>query len=87
MTKQIANEQLIFTPDSEPYLGRQTVHVLDQVIVTCLDVNARTAPLTHEISKSELPLAACQIIPSGVSLAPSIREISFGRDTCMARLS
>ena len=64
-----------YTPSDEPYLGRETVFVLDNLIVACLKENSRTAPLTHNIDKTDLQLAACQLIPQGVSVALSIREL------------
>jgi hypothetical protein len=75
MKAQTENQPIIFSPDNEPYLGGDTVRVLDELIVVCLDVNGRVAPHTHQIEKSDLQLAACQIIPSGISLALSIREL------------
>lgn len=66
---------IIFTPDNEPYLGREALLAFDQLIVACLEENERIAPLTRDIEKSRLQFAACQIIPSGISLALSIREL------------
>lgn len=65
----------IFTPDNEPYLGRKTLHVFDKTIVACLKANSKIASKTHVADKSRLQLAACQIIPSGISLALSTREL------------
>lgn len=67
--------KVVFTPQDEPYWGREALRVFDELIVVCLEVNSRTAPHTHKIEKNELQLAACQIIPSGISLALSIREL------------
>ena len=67
--------KVIFTPHDEPYLGRETVRAFDELIVVCLEVNSRIAPGTHKIEKDDLQWAACQIIPSGISLALSIREL------------
>jgi len=75
MDTQIQNVKIIFTPDDEPYLGRETVHVFDQLIVACMKANASIAPRTHQIEKNDLQWAACQIIPSGISVALSIREL------------
>ena len=65
----------IFTPDDEPYLGRQSVFQFDQVIISCLKVNAHVASYTHNHKLTLLQQAACQIIPQGINLALSIREL------------
>ncbi len=65
----------IFTPDNEPYLGRESVFHFDQVILSCLEANAEIATYTHQNKLSELQKAACQIIPQGINLALSIREL------------
>lgn len=65
----------VFTPDTEPYLGRHKLLVFDEMIIACLKCNAVAAPYTHRIEKSEIQWAACQIIPSGISLSLSIREL------------
>lgn len=65
----------IYTPDNEPYLGRETVFAFDTAIVACLKANEHIAPYTHKIEKSDIQLAACQIIPQGISIALSIREL------------
>lgn len=56
-------------------MGHEAVCVLDQLIVVCLKANSRTAPRTHEIEKNDLQWAACQLIPAGISLTLSIREL------------
>lgn len=66
---------LVFSPTSEPYLGRQSVFHFDQVIVSCLEANADVAAYTHAHQLSDLQRAACQIIPQGINLALSIREL------------
>ncbi|HEY4846980.1 MAG TPA: hypothetical protein VIH87_04085 [Methylocella sp.] len=65
----------IFRPDNEPYLGRESLVAFDQLIVACLKANEQIASKTHVADKSRLQLAACQIIPSGISLALSTREL------------
>jgi hypothetical protein len=65
----------IFTPDNEPYIGRQSVFHFDQVILTCLEANAQVASYTHNHELTPLQQAACQIIPQGINLALSIREL------------
>lgn len=65
----------IFTPDNEPYLGRETVYAFDNLIIACMESNTTLAPLTHKINKTDLQMAACQLIPQGISIALSIREL------------
>jgi hypothetical protein len=69
------NRKVVFTPSDEPYLGRETVRTLDQLIIVCLQTNSRIAPQTHVLEKNDLQWAACQIIPAGISLTLSIREL------------
>jgi hypothetical protein len=67
----------VFTPDDETYLGRQSVFHFDEVIIACLEANAEVANHTriHSNKLSDLQRAACQIIPQGINLALSIREL------------
>lgn len=65
----------VFTPDNEPYLGRASVFHFDQVIVSCLEANAEIAAYTHTHQLNELQRAASQIVPQGINLALSIREL------------
>jgi len=69
--------KVVFTPYDEPYLGRQSVFHFDQVIVSCLEANADVAKYTHahKHDLSDLQKSACQIIPQGINLALSIREL------------
>lgn len=68
-------ENVTFTPDNEPYLGRQSLFAFDNLIVACLEINSQVAPLTHNLQLNEIQSAASQIIPSGISLSLSIREL------------
>ncbi len=65
----------VFTPENEPYLGRTSVFAFDQVIVILLKENGQIAAYTHDHELSDLQMAACQIIPQGINLALSIREL------------
>ncbi len=65
----------VFTPDNEPYLGRASVFHFDQVILSCLEANAEVAAYTHTHQLDDLQRAACQIVPQGINLALSIREL------------
>lgn len=65
----------VYTPGNEPYLGRETVLAFDNLIIACMNANEHIAPYTCKIKKSDLQWAACQIIPQGISIALSIREL------------
>ncbi|HEX9897456.1 MAG TPA: hypothetical protein VGA85_07370 [Dehalococcoidales bacterium] len=65
----------VYLPDNEPYLGRASVYNFDKVIMSCLEQNAEVATYTHHTQLSDLQKAACQIIPQGINLALTIREL------------
>jgi hypothetical protein len=75
--KLMDQKHAVFLPENEPYLGRESVYHFDQIIISCLDVNRGVAAFTqtHRESLSNLQRAACQIIPQGINLALSIREL------------
>ena len=70
-------DHMIFTPDTEPYLGRESVFCFDKVICSCLEANTHVATYTriNESTMTGLQRAACQLIPQGIHLALSIREL------------
>lgn len=63
----------IIAPD--PYLGRTLLYSLDLLIPAYMTINTQIAQWTHGRDLSPLQKAACQIIPSGISIALSIREM------------
>jgi len=65
----------VYLPNNEPYLGRASVYSFDQVIMSCLEQNADVAAYTHRTQLSDIQKAACQIIPQGINLALTIREL------------
>jgi len=67
----------IFMPDNEPYLGIESVLWFDRIICWALEANSEVAKWTrdHSRSLSQLQRAACQVIPQGISIALSIREL------------
>ena len=67
----------VYTPDNEPYLGRASVLAFDRQISFTLFVNQHIAEYTqaNRDRLSAVQRAACQIIPQGISLALSIREL------------
>ena len=70
-----SKDPIIYTPDNEPYLGRETLLAFDKSIIASMKVNKDIAPYTYKINKSDLQSAACQIIPQGINLTLSIREL------------
>ncbi len=73
--EEIDKKSPVFTPGNEPYLGRESVYIFDTIISACLAGNKEAAEYTRKHELSDLQKAACQIIPQGISLALSIREL------------
>ena len=69
------NNPITYTPDNEPYLGSKILLAFDKSIIASMKVNKEIAPYTYKINKSDLQSAACQIIPQGISIALSVREL------------
>lgn len=65
----------VYLPSNEPYLGRESVYQFEQVIISCLECNDDAAKYSRKAQLSDLQKAACQIIPQGVNLALTIREL------------
>lgn len=65
----------IFTPDNEPYLGRESVFQFDQMIQAAMEKNAKIGPWTHGRKLTRLQIAATELLPHGFSIALSIREM------------
>ncbi|MBI5805479.1 hypothetical protein HZA73_05490 [candidate division TA06 bacterium] len=65
----------VYLPTNEPYLGRELVFHFDQTIISCLEINADIAAYTHNAKLSDIQKAACQIIPQGINLSLTIREL------------
>lgn len=66
---------IVFTPDNEPYLGRQSLFHFDQLISSTMEQNAVTAPTSHSHILSDHQRMACQVIAQALSIALSIREL------------
>ncbi|MBN1461924.1 MAG: hypothetical protein JXA57_20530 [Armatimonadetes bacterium] len=66
---------VVFTPDNEPYLGRELLHALDDLICCALERNAELAPKSHEIELTDHQRMAAQVIPQTLSLGLSTREL------------
>jgi len=69
------SDPVVFMPSNEPYLGRATVEKFDKAIVICLNTNYALAKRSRQAGLSELQVAGCQLIPQGIKLALSIREL------------
>lgn len=66
---------IVFTPDNEPYLGRNLLFHFDQIISSAMEQNAVTAPTSHGRSLTDHQRMACQVIPQALSIMLSIREL------------
>ncbi len=66
---------IVFSPDNEPYLGRELLFHFDQLISATLELNSLVAPATHKIKLTNAQEMACQLIPQSISIALSIREL------------
>jgi hypothetical protein len=74
--EQVSDVPVIFTPSNEPYLGRELLRAFDELIVCSLEHNQAIARRTRTVAnKTMLQEAACILIPQGLSLALSIREL------------
>jgi hypothetical protein len=71
----MAEAPITFTPDNEPFLGRESVYRFDLVISRALEDNAKVASFTRERELTPLQRAVSEIIPQGINLALSIREL------------
>ncbi len=66
---------IVFTPDNEPYLGRELLYHFDEIITSMMEQNADTAPETHRSNLTDHQQMACQVIPQAISITLSIREL------------
>ncbi len=66
---------VVFTPDSEPYLGRPLLFHFDQLICSAMEANANIAPTSHGRALTDHQEMACQVIAQSLSIALSIREL------------
>ena len=55
--------------------ARGLLLAFDNAIIASMKTNQKIAPYTYKVEKSDLQYAACQIIPQGISIALSIREL------------
>jgi hypothetical protein len=66
---------VVFTPDNEPYLGRELLFHFDQLISSAMEANASFAPTSHQVVLTDQQKMACQVIAQAISIALSIREL------------
>ncbi len=71
----MAESPVLFSPDNEPYLGRKPLYVLDTSISSAMKTVEKIAPLTLEVDDDQLKKACLDLVPGGISLALSIREL------------
>lgn len=65
----------IFTPDNEPYLGRQLLVLFDRTITKSMAVHRQLGVRTFATDLTAIQIAAVEIIPQGISIALSMREL------------
>jgi hypothetical protein len=66
---------VIFTPDTEPYLGREPVFHFDKMITAVMEQQHRIGAWTRKNELTRLQIAASQLVPGASSIALSIREL------------
>jgi hypothetical protein len=66
---------IVFTPENEPYLGRNLLCHFDQIISSAMEQNSVTAPSSHGRPLTDPQRMACQVIPQALSIMLSIREL------------
>jgi hypothetical protein len=66
---------LVFTPDNEPYGGRNLLYHFDQLICSMMEQNSDIAPKTHGRTLNDHQKMACLVISQSISITLSIREL------------
>ena len=66
---------VVFTPDNEPYLGRELLFHFDQLIISAMKQNSVIAPTSHGRVLTDHQNMACQVIAQSLSITLSIREL------------
>lgn len=70
-----ATIEAVYLPHNEPYLGQPYLLAFDKAIPSAMRVNIEVAQRTFVKPLSPLQVAAAEIIPQGISIALSIREL------------
>ena len=70
-----AQPPIIFTPSTEPYLGRPRLKAFDDVISAALGVNQHVVDKVRQRPLTELQAALIQLTPRALSVCLAIREL------------
>lgn len=65
----------VYQPHDEPYLGNEHLRSFDLAIPAALAANGAVARRTFGLQMSPLQQAASEIIPQGISISLSVREL------------
>jgi hypothetical protein len=71
----VVGEPAVYTPDNEPYLGRESVFHFDQVITALMEQQVTVAAWTRASELSRLQVALSELVPGACSLLLSVREL------------
>lgn len=66
---------VVFTPENEPYLGRNLLFHFDKTISALMEMNAVAAPTSHGRAITDHQRMACLVISQAISITLSIREL------------
>jgi hypothetical protein len=67
--------EAVYLPHNEPYLGRPLLLEFDLAIPGAMDQNTTIAAITFETEMSELQATIAEVVPQGISIALSVREL------------
>lgn len=67
--------QPVYLPGNEPYLGSKSLLAFDLAIPRAMEVHGAIGPMTFSAQLAPLQRCATEIIPQGISVALSIREL------------
>ena len=67
--------KVTYTPDDEPYLGRELLFHFDEMISSCLESSNYFSKVSHELRLAEAQKMASQVIPQCINISLSIREL------------
>ena len=65
----------VYLPSNEPYLGSKSLLAFDQAIPRAMNVHLAIAPNSFSPTLTPLQRCAVEIVPQGLSIALSIREL------------
>ncbi len=67
--------EAVYLPHNEPYLGREKLLEFDKAIPAAMQRNTAVAARTFKIEMSPQQAAVSEIVPQGISIALSVREL------------